>query len=50
VELNPIKLMGKATDEIDASESVSGMCKVIEHIDDYEPGAFVAWDQEVVPY
>jgi NAD(P)-dependent dehydrogenase (short-subunit alcohol dehydrogenase family) len=36
--------------EIDASESVSGMCKVIEHVDDYEPGAFVAWDQEIVPY
>ncbi len=38
------------TGEIDARESVNGMCKVINQIDEYEPGAFVAWDEELVPY
>jgi NAD(P)-dependent dehydrogenase (short-subunit alcohol dehydrogenase family) len=42
--------MTSHTGEIDARESVRGMCKVIEQVDDYEPGAFVAWDHELVPY
>ena len=36
--------------EIDVNESVQGMCAVIDDIDQYEPGAFVAWDREVLPY
>jgi len=35
---------------IDIEESVSGMTRVIEHIDDYPAGAFVAFDGQVVPY
>ncbi len=42
--------MTRQTGEIDTSESVKGMCKVIEQIDDYEPGAFVGWDLELIPY
>jgi len=35
---------------IDTSESVAGMASVIENIDDFEPGAFVAFDGQIVPY
>ncbi|MBI1194559.1 MAG: SDR family NAD(P)-dependent oxidoreductase [Gammaproteobacteria bacterium] len=35
---------------IDVDESVSGMARVIEHIDDYRPGAFVAFDGKIVPF
>ncbi len=35
---------------IDVQESVAGMTCVIDHIDDYEPGAFVAFDGQIVPY
>ena len=35
---------------IDVDESVDGMARVIEHIDKYEPGAFVAYDGEILPY
>ena len=35
---------------IDVSESVEGMAHVIEHIDKYEPGAFVAFDGKILPY
>jgi len=42
--------MTSHTGEIDAETSVSGMCGVIERIGEYEPGAFVGWDAEVIPY
>lgn len=35
---------------IDVATSVEGMTQVIERMDDYEPGAFVAYDGKVVPY
>jgi len=35
---------------IDVASSVEGMAQVIERMDDYEPGAFVAFDGKVVPY
>ncbi|GBE46204.1 C-factor [bacterium BMS3Bbin11] len=35
---------------IDVSESVAGMASIIENIDNYEPGAFVAFDGQIVPY
>ena len=35
---------------IDVETSVSGMAKVITAIDDYEPGQFVAFDGQIVPY
>jgi len=35
---------------IDAQTSVSGMRKVIDHIADYELGAFVAFDGQLVPF
>ena len=38
------------TGEITAEESVSGMCKVIENIDQYTPGDFIDWEQQQVPY
>lgn len=38
------------TGEIDTRTSVQGMCSVIEHIDQYPPGSFVAWDGEIVPF
>jgi len=38
------------TGEIDVDTSVRGMCRVIEHINNYEPGAFIGWDEEVIPY
>lgn len=38
------------TGEIDVQESVNGMCAIIANIEHYDPGAFVAWDREVLPY
>lgn len=38
------------TGEIDTQESVQGMCSVIDDINQFQPGAFVAWDREVLPY
>lgn len=35
---------------IDVSTSVEGMTRVIESIEGYEPGAFVAFDGKIVPY
>jgi len=35
---------------IDVEQSVSGMARVIERVNDYEPGAFVAYDGQVVPF
>jgi len=35
---------------IDVAQAVSGMANVIAHVDDYETGAFVAFDGQVVPY
>ena len=38
------------TGEIDTQTSVDGMCRVIDNIDQYDLGGFVAWDGEVVPF
>lgn len=38
------------TGEINVDASVRGMCRVIEHINHYQPGAFIGWDEEVIPY
>lgn len=38
------------TGEIDTRTSVTGMCRVIDNIDQYPPGTFVAWDGEIVPF
>ncbi|MDX8410781.1 MAG: hypothetical protein R8K46_02760 [Mariprofundaceae bacterium] len=35
---------------IDVETSVNGMAGIIKHVDDYEPGAFIAYDGKVVPY
>ncbi len=35
---------------VDVSESVAGMSGIIENIENYEPGAFVAFDGQIVPY
>ena len=35
---------------VDVSESVAGMAGIIENIENYEPGAFVAFDGQIVPY
>jgi len=35
---------------IDVEQSVSGMARVIERVNDYEPGAFVAYDGQVAPF
>ena len=42
--------MTNHTGEIDISTSVSGMCRVIDTIDNYPTGAFVAYDGVVIPY
>ncbi len=42
--------MTGGTGLIDVVESVEGMARVIEHAAAYEPGAFVAFDGQVVPY
>lgn|SRR5690554_5715272 len=35
---------------IDVETSVAGLTRVIERVGDYEPGAFVAFDGQVIPY
>jgi len=35
---------------IDVEQSVTGMANVIEHVNDYEAGQFVAFDGKIVPY
>ncbi len=35
---------------IDVSESVEGMAAVLENVENYEPGAFVAFDGQIVPF
>lgn len=35
---------------IDVDESVAGLTRVINNIDDYEPGSFVAFDGKIVPF
>jgi len=35
---------------IDVQQSVAGMADVILHSEDYEPGAFIAFDGNVIPY
>jgi len=35
---------------IDVQRSVAGMAQVIEHVNDYEIGQFVAFDGQVLPY
>jgi len=35
---------------IDVKQSVTGMTNVIEHVDNYEAGQFVAFDGKIVPY
>ncbi len=42
--------MTHRTGLIDVPTSVAGMCNVIEHARDYDPGAFIAFDGQVVPY
>lgn len=42
--------MTSHTGLIDVDASVEGMTQVIEQIDDYEPGAFVAFDGKIVPF
>jgi len=42
--------MTNHTGLIDVETSVMGMTKVIASIDDYEPGAFVAFDGKLIPY
>ena len=42
--------MTDGTGLIDVEESVAGMTRVIEHAAAYEPGAFVAFDGQLVPY
>ena len=42
--------MTNQTGLIDVETSVAGLCTVIEEIDRYAPGAFVAYDGTLVPY
>ena len=42
--------MGGQAALIEVSDSVRGMARVLAHIDDYEPGAFVAFDGKPIPY
>lgn len=35
---------------IDIEQSISGLTQVIKNIDDYEAGAFVAYDGQLIPY
>ena len=42
--------MTNHTGEIDIATSVNGMCHVIDSIDNYPIGAFVAYDGVVIPY
>jgi len=42
--------MTHQTGLIDIETSVAGMSRVIENVDDYEAGSFIAFDGKVVPY
>ena len=42
--------MTHQTGLVDIETSVSGMSSVIEHVDEYEAGSFIAFDGKVVPY
>ncbi len=42
--------MGGKNGLIDTDESVAGMASVIDDIDSYETGTFVAFDGAVIPY
>ena len=42
--------MTHQTGLIDVEESVAGMTEVIENARDYEPGSFIAFDGQAVPY
>lgn len=42
--------MTRHSGEIDVQESVQGMCNIIDDIDQFQAGAFVAWDREILPY
>ena len=42
--------MTNNTGLIDVDTSVSGLFRVVENVDDYPPGAFVAYDGALVPY
>jgi len=42
--------MTEHTGLIDVEQSVAGMAQVISEIDNYEPGAFVAFDGKIVPF
>jgi len=42
--------MTHQTGLIDIETSVAGMSSVIEHVDEYEAGSFIAFDGNVVPY
>jgi len=35
---------------IDVKTSVAGLSQVIENVDRYDPGSFVAFDGKVVPF
>lgn len=35
---------------VDVAESVAGMATVIENINDYQPGDFIAFDGKLIPY
>lgn len=35
---------------VDVAETVAGMTRVIENINDYQPGDFVAFDGKLIPY
>lgn len=35
---------------VDVAESVAGMARVIDNINDYQPGDFVAFDSKLIPY
>jgi len=42
--------MTRHTGVIDVTKSVAGMTDVIARARDYEPGAFVAYNGQIVPY
>jgi len=42
--------MTNQTGLIDVKTSITGMTSVIDHMDDYELGAFVAFDGQVIPF
>ncbi len=53
ITLHPGWVRTEMTDNsglIDPQQSVAGMARVIEHVDGYEPGAFVAFDGKLIPY